>query len=258
MPGGMAEFGAWAPSPTTCAPRPGAPGDRPRVVGAARPPTPHRLHRFGHLGAEPARGQPPAAVHPSPAATGRPPAHRRGRRGHGHDRRPRREIRRTNRSPTSSSRRTSEGIRPSSSASSTSARRAQPGHCCSTTPTGSAYWALGFLRDVGKHFTVNQMVARSRSKAALARPDQGISYTEFSYMLLQAYDFFRLHEHHGCRLQIGGSDQWGNITTGVELIRKVRRRRPSASPRHWSPGRRHQVRQDRVGHRLARRTADEP
>ncbi|HLG66579.1 MAG TPA: tyrosine--tRNA ligase [Acidimicrobiales bacterium] len=77
-----------------------------------------------------------------------------------------------------------------------------------------------FLRDVGKHFTVNQMVARESVRARLERPDQGISYTEFSYMLLQAYDFLRLHLDYGCTLQVGGSDQWGNIVTGVELVRK--------------------------------------
>ncbi len=80
---------------------------------------------------------------------------------------------------------------------------------------------LEFLRDVGKHFTVNQMVAKESVKTRFERPDHGISYTEFSYMLLQAYDFLRLHLDHGCELQIGGSDQWGNITMGVELIRKV-------------------------------------
>jgi tyrosyl-tRNA synthetase len=80
---------------------------------------------------------------------------------------------------------------------------------------------LEFLRDVGKHFTVNQMVAKESVKARFERPDHGISYTEFSYMLLQAYDFLRLHIDHGCDLQIGGSDQWGNITMGVELIRKI-------------------------------------
>lgn len=78
--------------------------------------------------------------------------------------------------------------------------------------------AVAFLRDVGKHFTVNQMVAKESVKARLG---QGISYTEFSYMLLQAYDFLRLHVDHGCTLQVGGSDQWGNITMGVELVRKV-------------------------------------
>jgi tyrosyl-tRNA synthetase len=80
---------------------------------------------------------------------------------------------------------------------------------------------LDFLRDVGKHFTVNQMVAKESVKTRFERPEQGISYTEFSYMLLQAYDFMRLHVDHGCDLQIGGSDQWGNITMGVDYIRKV-------------------------------------
>ena len=80
---------------------------------------------------------------------------------------------------------------------------------------------LEYLRDVGKHFTVNQMVAKESVKTRFDRPDQGISYTEFSYMLLQAYDFLRLHVDHGCDLQIGGSDQWGNITMGVDLVRKV-------------------------------------
>jgi tyrosyl-tRNA synthetase len=80
---------------------------------------------------------------------------------------------------------------------------------------------LDFLRDVGKHFTVNAMVAKEAVRSRFERPDQGISYTEFSYMLLQAYDFLRLHEEHHCELQVGGSDQWGNITMGVELIRKV-------------------------------------
>jgi tyrosyl-tRNA synthetase len=80
---------------------------------------------------------------------------------------------------------------------------------------------LDFLRDVGKHFTVNQMVGKESVRTRFERPEQGISYTEFSYMLLQAYDFLRLHVDHGCDLQIGGSDQWGNITMGVELVRKV-------------------------------------
>jgi tyrosyl-tRNA synthetase len=80
---------------------------------------------------------------------------------------------------------------------------------------------VAFLRDVGKHFTVNQMVAKESVKTRFERPDQGISYTEFSYMLLQAYDFLRLHLDFGCELQMGGSDQWGNITLGVELIHKV-------------------------------------
>ena len=79
---------------------------------------------------------------------------------------------------------------------------------------------LEYLRDVGKHFTVNQMVGKESVKARFERPDQGISYTEFSYMLLQAYDFLRLHLDYGCSLQFGGSDQWGNITMGIEFVRK--------------------------------------
>jgi tyrosyl-tRNA synthetase len=78
-----------------------------------------------------------------------------------------------------------------------------------------------FLRDVGKHFTVNQMVAKDSVKSRLDRDDVGLSFTEFSYMLLQAYDFLRLNEDFGCTLQLGGSDQWGNITMGTELIRKT-------------------------------------
>ena len=78
--------------------------------------------------------------------------------------------------------------------------------------------AIGFMRDVGKHFTVNYMMQKESVKARL---EEGISYTEFSYMLLQAYDYLELHRREGCTLQVGGSDQWGNITAGMELIRKV-------------------------------------
>ena len=80
-----------------------------------------------------------------------------------------------------------------------------------------------FLRQVGKHFTVNQMVAKDSVKSRLSRADQGISYTEFSYMLLQANDFLQLFDLHGCAIQAGGSDQWGNITAGIDLVRKTRR-----------------------------------
>ena len=82
---------------------------------------------------------------------------------------------------------------------------------------------LDFLRDVGKHVTVNQMVARESVKARMAS-EQGISFTEFSYMLLQAHDYLWLHTHLGVEMQIGGSDQWGNIVQGVDLIRRVRGR----------------------------------
>jgi tyrosyl-tRNA synthetase len=80
---------------------------------------------------------------------------------------------------------------------------------------------LDFLRLVGKHFTVNHMVAKESVRARLEDRDHGISYTEFSYMLLQAYDFYHLHQNENCQLQIGGSDQWGNITAGIELIRRM-------------------------------------
>lgn len=80
---------------------------------------------------------------------------------------------------------------------------------------------MEFLRDVGKHFTVNEMVKRDSVRPRLETPDQSISYTEFSYMLLQAYDFLELHKRYACDLQVGGSDQWGNILSGVELIRRT-------------------------------------
>jgi len=85
---------------------------------------------------------------------------------------------------------------------------------------GFAY--LDFLREVGKNFPVNVMLAKDSVKSRLGREEGGISYTEFSYMLLQAYDFVYLSEHHGCELQLGGSDQWGNITAGIDLGRRMR------------------------------------
>jgi tyrosyl-tRNA synthetase len=80
---------------------------------------------------------------------------------------------------------------------------------------------LSFLRDVGKHFTVNYMLQKESVNRRL-ESDEGISYTEFSYLVLQAYDFLQLFDRYGCVLQMGGSDQWGNITAGIELIRKLR------------------------------------
>ncbi len=79
---------------------------------------------------------------------------------------------------------------------------------------------IDFLRDIGKHFSVGYMLAKESVKRRLE--GEGISYTEFSYMLLQAYDFLHLYDHYNCTLQMGGSDQWGNITAGIDLIRKVR------------------------------------
>jgi tyrosyl-tRNA synthetase len=81
---------------------------------------------------------------------------------------------------------------------------------------------LEFLRDVGKHFSVNEMIRKDSVRARLDGREQGLSFTEFSYMLLQSWDFVVLHDRYGCRLQIGGSDQWGNISEGVALLRRMR------------------------------------
>jgi tyrosyl-tRNA synthetase len=94
---------------------------------------------------------------------------------------------------------------------------------CAATLRNNADWlvplgALTFLRDVGKHFGVNYMLAKESVKSRL---EEGISFTEFAYMLLQAYDFLELHRRFGVTLQIGGSDQWGNITAGSELVRRT-------------------------------------
>ena len=83
----------------------------------------------------------------------------------------------------------------------------------------NAGWSfLDFIREVGKHITVNYMMSKDSVKK---RIESGLSFTEFSYQLLQAYDYKYLYENYGCRLQMGGSDQWGNITSGTELIRKT-------------------------------------
>jgi tyrosyl-tRNA synthetase len=114
--------------------------------------------------------------------------------------------------------------------------RGQLGRLLDFTPTAGASQAvlvdnadwlgslglLEFLRDIGKHFGVGQMIAKETVRTRLDTPEQGMSFTEFSYMLLQAYDFLRLFDTYGCRLQLGGSDQWGNITMGIELIRRLR------------------------------------
>ncbi|HEV3005794.1 MAG TPA: tyrosine--tRNA ligase, partial [Pirellulales bacterium] len=85
----------------------------------------------------------------------------------------------------------------------------------------SRFSYLDFLRDVGKNFPVNVMLTKDSVKNRLERPDGGLSFTEFSYMLLQAYDFVHLHQHFGCELQVGGSDQWGNISAGIDLARRL-------------------------------------
>jgi tyrosyl-tRNA synthetase len=83
---------------------------------------------------------------------------------------------------------------------------------------------LSFLRDAGKHFTVNYMLQKESVSRRL-ESEEGISFTEFSYLLLQAYDYLQLFDRYGCTLQMGGSDQWGNITAGIDLIRKLRARK---------------------------------
>jgi tyrosyl-tRNA synthetase len=80
---------------------------------------------------------------------------------------------------------------------------------------------IDFLRDIGKHFSVNEMMKRDSVRMRLEEREHGISYTEFTYMLLQAYDFLHLFQHYGCTTQMGGSDQWGNIVSGIELIRRM-------------------------------------
>lgn len=79
---------------------------------------------------------------------------------------------------------------------------------------------ISYLRDIGKHFSVNAMIQRDSVRSRLEREGQGISYTEFSYMLLQAMDFLELARRHDCTLQVGGSDQWGNIVSGIDLVRR--------------------------------------
>ena len=81
--------------------------------------------------------------------------------------------------------------------------------------------ALDFLRDIGKHFSVNAMMQRDSVKNRLGREGEGISYTEFSYMLMLAYDFLELSRRYHCTIQVGGSDQWGNMVSGIDLIRRV-------------------------------------
>lgn len=80
---------------------------------------------------------------------------------------------------------------------------------------------IEYLRDIGKYFSVNAMLAKDSVKSRIEDKEVGISYTEFSYMILQSYDFYHLSKHYNCKLQIGGSDQWGNITSGIELIRRT-------------------------------------
>ena len=111
---------------------------------------------------------------------------------------------------------------------------------------------LSFLRDAGKHFTVNYMLQKESVNRRL-ESEEGISFTEFSYLVLQAYDFLQLFDRYGCTLQMGGSDQWGNITAGIDLIRKLRGEEGARPGLAADEDRvRREVRQDRSGHDLAR------
>src|SRR5262249_55693374 len=83
---------------------------------------------------------------------------------------------------------------------------------------------ISFLRDIGKHFPLGAMIGRESVRSRMGRSEVGISYTEFSYQILQAFDFMALSDQHDCTVQLGGSDQWGNITAGIELIRRMRGR----------------------------------
>jgi tyrosyl-tRNA synthetase len=98
--------------------------------------------------------------------------------------------------------------------------RTNPARLVDNADWTSAVTYLDFLRDIGKHFSVNMMVAKESVRARMDDRESGISYTEFSYMLLQAFDFYHLCKEFNCELQIGGSDQWGNITAGIDLCRK--------------------------------------
>ena len=113
------------------------------------------------------------------------------------------------------------GIRRSSSAFSISTRAGNPARIVNNADWLATFDLLGFLRDTGKYFTVNYMLQKESVNRRLESED-GISYTEFSYLLLQACDFLELFDRYGCTLQMGGSDQWGNITAGIDLIRKLR------------------------------------
>ena len=96
---------------------------------------------------------------------------------------------------------------------------------------------ISFLREVGRHFTINRMLTFDSVKLRLER-EQPLTFLEFNYMIMQGYDFVELHKRHGCTLQMGGSDQWGNIVNGVELGRRMRRcrvvRPDHAADRHAS------------------------
>ena len=99
--------------------------------------------------------------------------------------------------------------------------KSNPARMCNNHDWLGGLALVDFLRDIGKHFSVNQLMAKESVRRRLQEEDSGISYTEFSYALLQSYDFLELSRREGCTVQMGGSDQWGNITAGIDLIRRV-------------------------------------
>jgi tyrosyl-tRNA synthetase len=113
-----------------------------------------------------------------------------------------------------------DGIKPQLAQFLDFSREGNPARVVNNADWLASFDLLGFLRDTGKYFTVNYMLQKESVNRRLESAD-GISYTEFSYLLLQARDFLELFDRYGCTLQMGGSDQWGNITAGIELIRKV-------------------------------------
>ena len=189
---------------------------------------------------------------------GRPPADRPGRRGDRPDRRPERQVGRAGAEPA----RGGGGLdaadpRPRWSAFLDFGPGPAGALLVSNLDWTQELSALDFLRDIGKHFPVNQMLARESVRARLE--GGGISYTEFSYQLLQAMDFLELHRRYGCTLQVGGSDQWGNLVGGVDLIKRVDGRlgaRAGHAADHQAG--RDQVRQDRGRGHLAEPGPDEP
>ena len=112
---------------------------------------------------------------------------------------------------------------------------------------------LEFIRDIGKHITVNYMMAKDSVKKRFNGEGDGMSFTEFTYQLVQGYDFMQLYRNYDCRLQLGGSDQWGNITTGVELIRRIEDGQVYGMTCPLiKKGGRYEVRKDRERQRMAR------
>ena len=182
----------------------------------------HRVHRLRSDRVEPARRQPARADGAGAPSAIRPFADRDRRRRHRPDRRSERQVAGARRCCRAEQiEQNLAGIKPQLARFLDFDAAANPARS-STMPTGSATIdLLGFLRDTGKYFTVNYLLQKESVNRRLESED-GISFTEFSYLLLQARDFLELFDRFGCTLQMGGSDQWGNITAGIDLIRKLR------------------------------------